>query len=303
MTDPFHELGREANNDLASNFEDQLDAMCRSVGWDVVCRNIDAFVRHQGQSQSRGFDLLAVVADPQLSRREGYVLEAKRHEAPGYGKIASEVQTLHDKIARLSNSEAFWSNAAVRKQLDTPLKHGIVCHRTLEFDPERARERREDAQPRNRKHGAPVPVIQFLGPDMLEALAQLTREFRPTQWLWPPMRRRDRAWSTACSPWTLVGGMAAFQDAAGEERVWLHDTLAHGDAELLAQVFGDWGINPVQLVCTRLRAETWRVVKDDWLRVVEQTAGREHGRIPERVEPVLLSTNLTTFDKLWPAAA
>jgi hypothetical protein len=303
MTEPFHDLGREANNDLASEFEDQLAAVCVALGWPVVCRNIDAFVMHQGQSQSRGFDVLAVIADPQLPRRYGCVLEAKRHEKPVYADAAGEAQTLHDKVARLNASEAFWSNTAIRKQLDSPLQHGIVCHRTLGFDPDKAQERREDSRLRNRKHGAPVPVVQFLGPDLLEALAHLERDYRPRRWLWPPMRRRDRAWSSACSPWTLIGGMAAFQGADGAERVWLHDALVHGDAELLAQVFADWGINPVQLICTRLRAETWRLIREDWAQVAEQTAQRDHGRLPASVRPLLLSDKLTTFDATWASAA
>jgi hypothetical protein len=303
VTEPFHELGREANNDLAGDFEDQLAGMCRMLGWKVICRNIDAFVRHQGQSQSRGYDLLLAIADPQLGRREGCVLEAKRHEDPAYGDVGAEVQTLHDKLARLNSSEGFWKNSSIRKQLDAPLQHGLLCHRTLGFDPERAQERREDVRLRNRKHGAVVPVVQFLGPDILEALAHLAREYEPTAWLWPPMRRRDGAWSKACSPWTLIGGMAAFRGADGHERMWLHDTLAHGDAELLAQVFADWGVNPQQLICTRLRAETWRIVKDDWAHVAEQSGERQHGRLPERVEQLVLSENLTTFDRTWAAAA
>src|SRR5207248_1114445 len=113
MTEPFHELGREASNELASHFEDQLASMCDDLGWHVICRNIDAFVRHQGQSQSRGFDVLAAIRDPQQNRREGCVLEAKRHEAPAYADAAAEAQTLHDKIARLNASEALWKNALI----------------------------------------------------------------------------------------------------------------------------------------------------------------------------------------------
>jgi hypothetical protein len=303
VTEPFHHLGREANNALASGFEDQLVALCAALGWPLVCRNIDAFVKHQGQSQSRGFDILAVIPDPQLSRRNGCVLEAKRHEVPAYADIAGEAQTLQDKVARLNASDALWSNTAIRKRIDAPLQHGIVSHRTLGFDPDKAQERREDARLRNRKHGAPVPVIQFLGPDMLEALAHLEREYQPRRWLWPPMRRRDAVWSSACSPWTLIGGMAAFRGSDGKERVWLHDTLAHGDAELLAQVFTDWGMNPAELICTRLRNENWRLVTDDWGQVAQQTAQRPHGRLPTSVKPLLLSDKLTTFDVTWAAAA
>jgi hypothetical protein len=303
VTEPFHELGREANNALACLFEDQLAAMCDSLGWKVICRNIDAFVHHQGQSQSRGYDILAVVPDPQQARREGYVLEGKRHEQPAYGPAIREVQVLHDKVARLSNTEAFWANPAIRKQLDAPLLHGILCHRTIGFAPAKAQARRENADLQRRKLGAPVPVIQFLGPDMLEALAHLTREYQPKRWLWPPMRRRDARWSAVCSPWTLIGGMAAFRGSDHKPRLWLHDALDHGDAELLAQVLADWGVNPVELVCTRLRLETWRLVKDDWMRVVEQTNERAKGKLPATVRALQLSERLTTFDHTWASAA
>jgi hypothetical protein len=303
VTEPFHELGREANNELAGKFEDQLAAMSRTLGWKLIARNIDAFVSHQGQSQSRGYDLLLAIHDPQLNRRCGCVLEAKRHEAPAYAEAVSEVQTLHDKIARLNSSSVFWENASIRKELDPPLSHGLLCHRTLHFAPDRAQQRRVSAQLRNRKHAAPVPIVQFLGPDVLEALAHIDRQHQPRLWLWPPMRRHDRAWGKACSPWSLIGGMAAFRGADGAERLWLHDTLAHGDAELITQILGDWGINPIELICTRLRPETWRILAADWARVAEQTAGREHGRLPLMVKPVLLSENLTSFDETWPVAA
>lgn len=121
MSEPFHALGREANNELAGEFEDQVVAMCGALGWRVICRNIDAFVKHQGQSQSRGFDVLAVVADPQYARRDGIVLEAKRHEEPAYAQASDEAQTLHDKIARLNATPAFWENSLISTQMDTPL--------------------------------------------------------------------------------------------------------------------------------------------------------------------------------------
>jgi hypothetical protein len=303
VSEPFHELGREANNELAGEFEDQIVAMCKALGWPVICRNIDAFVKHQGQSQSRGFDVLAQVRDPQYGRREGIVLEAKRHEEPAYAEASSEAQTLHDKIGRLNATPAFWENASISTQIDPPLRHGAVCHRTLGFDTDKAEVRRQDAQLRNRKLGAPVPVVQFLGPDLLEALAHLSREYQPVRWLWTPTRRRDSVWHDACSPFVLIGGFAAFEGPDGVQRVWLHDTLAHGDCDLLGQVFSDWGINPAELICTRLRPETWRLVKDDWARAVEQTAQRAAGRLPQDVQARVLSGNLTTFDQTWANAA
>lgn len=69
-----------------------------------------------GPSQSRGYDVLAAVLDPQYARNEGVVLEAKRHEEPAY----AEAQTLHDKISRL-NAPAFWENSALSTQIDSPL--------------------------------------------------------------------------------------------------------------------------------------------------------------------------------------
>jgi hypothetical protein len=71
VSEPFHALGREANNQLAGEFENQVVAMCGALGWLVICRNVDAFVKHQGQSQSRGFDVLVAVTDPQYGRRLG----------------------------------------------------------------------------------------------------------------------------------------------------------------------------------------------------------------------------------------
>jgi hypothetical protein len=303
VSEPFHALGREANNELAGEFENQVVAMCSALGWPVICRNIDAFVKHQGQSQSRGFDVLAVVADPQYARRDGIVLEAKRHEEPAYARVSDEAQTLHDKIARLNATPAFWENSSISTQMDTPLQRGLLCHRTLGFDPDKAEIRRQEADLRHRKLGAPVPVVQFLGPDLLEALAHLAREYQPMRWLWAPTRRRDSVWHNSCSPFALIGGFAAFEGSDGMQRVWLHDTLAHGDCDLLGQVFSDWGINPAELVCTRLRPETWRLVRSDWTRAVQQTAERSVGRLPQEVQARVLSGNLTTFDETWPAAA
>lgn len=146
-------------------------------------------------------------------------------------------------------------------------------------------------------------MVQFLGPDVLEALAHLAREYQPMRWLWAPTRRRDSVWHNACSPFALIGGFAAFEGVDGMQRVWLHDTLAHGDCDLLGQVFSDWGVNPAELVCTRLRPETWRLVRGDWTRAVQQTAERSAGRLPHEVQARVLSGNLTTFDQTWPAAA
>src|SRR4051812_43910077 len=95
----FDPTGPEANNARAEAFENRLVAMGETLGWVTICRNIDVFVKHNGQSQGRGVDVLWSIANPRTEQREGCVGEAKVHgQQAGQATLQSELQTLHDKV-------------------------------------------------------------------------------------------------------------------------------------------------------------------------------------------------------------
>lgn len=81
MTEPttiFDPLGPESRNELAEDFEEQLVAMGRELGWVEVCRNVDVILK-QGQP-GRGIDVLWAVDNPWLGKVDGWIGEAKRRK-------------------------------------------------------------------------------------------------------------------------------------------------------------------------------------------------------------------------------
>src|SRR5215216_5837661 len=101
MSQLINPSGPEANNERAEEFEDQVLAFAKALGWEARCRNIDLFAATGGQS--KGVDVLLACDDPQLGERQGIIGEAKiRH--PLTGKVRDDVARLAKKIADLSGT-------------------------------------------------------------------------------------------------------------------------------------------------------------------------------------------------------
>ncbi len=115
----FDERGPEANNRRAAQFESQVVGMSKTLGWTTVCHNVDVFIKDEGSNPSRGIDVLWGLENPQTGEKDGIFGEAKVHkkQAP-LSTLQDEVQTVHDKMVKFSDRQAFSGNEYIRKHVD-----------------------------------------------------------------------------------------------------------------------------------------------------------------------------------------
>lgn len=301
----FDATGPEANNQRAAAFEDRLVAMGDTLGWATICRNVDVFIRNNGQSYGRGVDVLWAIQNPLTEQREGCIGEAKVHGAQAaLSTVQDELQTLHDKVQRFNGQRTFWNNAYIAASLDT-LRWGLLAHRTANFDAAKARHQLRNVELRERQRGPNAPAMFFCGPDVLEALADcLAVAGMPKRFYWPGNSSYDGEWARACPPAQLAAGLLAYEAENGEHVLWLRDTLTDKDPDALAQIARAWRLNLNRVVASELDEDTWRTVAAGWASTAERVADRRHGHLPETVMARDLSyARLNRFEETWPAAA
>jgi hypothetical protein len=298
----FHDVGPEGRNQAAAAFEDQLVEMGDTLGWTMVCRNADLFIKTG--NQSRGIDVLWSVWNPRVEERQGWVEEAKSHREQAPSALQSEFQTLHDKVSKLSDSE----RARKHHHVGPAVKDfvgGIVAHRSNDYKPERSKEALLNLELRRKERGKDPLRTLFFGPDTLEALADaFLQHGKPSEFLWPPTSRHDSVWHRSCPPEQLGLGMLAWKTEDGKVVFWMRDTLVHHDVGAISDIVKAWGINADVVVCSELDRDQWRVVRKQWEEAAEASGERQVGHLPSSVDARNLSySRMNRFDDLWHAAA
>ena len=296
------DAGPEGRNARGAAFEDQLAAMGETLGWKLICRNVDVYLK--GRTPSRGIDLLWAIHNPRIDEAEGWVQEGKNHERQAASALQTELQTLHDKVARLHDSEQRKEHHHVGPAFKD-LVGGILCHRSENYQPARTRDALLGLDLRNRERGRRPTRLAFYGTDTLEALADAFNRFgEPAVFYWPPTARAAGCWHRGCPPEQLAAGLLAYRNQKQEVVLWLRDTLTHHDVTAISAVARSWGIAPHSVVCSELDRDQWRLVADQWRDEAKRSESREHGKLPERVEPRNLSyAKPNAFDDQWPIAA
>lgn len=301
----FDPTGPEANNTRAEAFESQLVAMGDTLGWDRICRNIDVFIKHNGQSQGRGVDVLWSILNARTEQREGCIGEAKVHgEQAGQSTVQNELQILHDKVHGFNGQATFWNNAYIRDSIDT-LHWGLIAHRTMGFNADKSRNHLRNAELKKRQRGPDAPAMFFLGPETLEGIADcFAVAGRPKRFYWPPTSQENGEWGAACPPEQLAAGMLTYEREQGGNVLWLRDTLTDKDPDALAEIARAWRMNFDDVIVTELNQDTWRTVANGWQRTAERMQTRRSGRLPTTVRARNLShAHLNRFDDLWQDAA
>lgn len=294
--------GPEANNARAAAFENQLVGIGQTLGWQLVCRNIDFFIKHNGGAHGRGVDVLWAIPNPRTGRREGLVGEAKVHgKQADLSTLQQELQTLHDKIHGFSGQAGFWKNARIAGAIDE-LRWGLLSHRTMDYDDQKARHHLLNVELKDRQRGPNAPAVFFAGPETLEAFADgCALTGRPISFYWPPTAEGDGEWQKACPPVQLATGILAYKLETGSNVLWLRDTLTDKDPDALAEIAHAWRINFETVIASRLTREIWRTVAGGWEQTAQRTRSRKSGHLPKAVEARNLGhSRLNRFDEQWP---
>lgn len=299
----FDDAGPESRVQRGAAFEEQLAAMGNSLGWQLVCRNVDFFIGRKPTS-SRGIDILWSIPDPQLDRKEGWITEGKCHQTPSLSRLEDEIQTLHDKIARLGGLESFRAHPEIEQHIEA-LVGGMVAHRSNGFDPDLATQALLNLEMRNKQRGLHPIEVLFYGPNSLEALADSFRGFgQPTRFFWPPTARGSGEWASSCPPRQVAAGLLAYETTEKKIALWWRDGLVHHDLPAVSAIVQAWGIDVDFFICSFLSRDHLRVVRDGWDREAAHSRDRKAGRLPDSVEPRDLGLDrMNNFDDQWPAAA
>jgi hypothetical protein len=299
----FDDAGPEARGQRGGAFEDQLVGMGETLGWNLVCRNVDLFVK-QKPGGSRGIDVLWGIRNPQSDRKEGWITEAKCHETPAPSKLPDEIQTLHDKVARLDALESFRSHPEIQQGVEA-LVGGMVAHRSNGFVRDAACQALLNMELRNKQRGISPVEILFYGPDSLEALADSFRHSgAPAAYFWPPTASADGEWSSACPPRQVAAGLLVYETEEGKAALWWRDDLVSRDLAAVSEIVHAWGINVDLFICSFLDRNQLRVVRQGWDREVANSLGRKVGHLPSSIEARDLGLDrMNNFDNQWPLAA
>lgn len=300
MTDRIlNPVGSEANNDRGARFEDQLSLMGKDLGWRLCCRNVDIFVEHNGQSQSKGVDILWAIANPITGEDDGLIHEAKVHGEQRPGNIAAEATTLHGKIDRINKSPL---RSLPQTRTIRTVRSGLLSHRTNDYVPSKSATALGECGARPGSRGIKPRWIGFTGPDRLNALADaVLLTGKAESFYWPSNGRRPGTWSPCAPPRQVAHGMLVYR-VDNEVVLWTADTLTHLDAEAYAQMAWHHDLSFDRVICSFLSPDDWAIERDGWRHVAEQYRGRRHGRLPDDAEPRDLSlSRLNRFDDLWPA--
>jgi hypothetical protein len=304
----FDEVGRERNNERAENFESQLVAMGSTLGWTMVCRNVDFFLAQGDPVRSRGIDVLWGFQNPQNGRREGCLGEAKVHGTQvGLSKFQAELQTLHDNMTKFQQRQAFTSNEYVAEHIER-IAWGLLAHRTEGWRPDKAALDLRSVSLKSLHRAANVTTIVFYGPDTLEAFADcgalnLGGPLRPVSYYWPPYEDADGLWARCCPPHQLAAGMLAYKTGDGRTVLWLKDTLTHKDVRDLKDIVHAWRLRVDIAVASQLHPDTWPLVADHWRSSAADSRERDTGHLPDKVHARNLTySNLNRFDDAWPVS-
>jgi hypothetical protein len=292
------DAGPEGRNQRGAAFEDQLCKMGPDLGWRLVCRSVDVYLKN-GQER-RGIDILWSLRNPRVDELHGWLHEAKCHEKPAPSALAAEIQTLHHKVAKLADNPKRKSHQHVGA-LVTNVAGGLLSHRSNGYKAEKARDALLAIEMRNKDRGYNPLRIAYLGPDTLEALADSFRTFgKPDKFYWPPTTREDGAWADACPPEQLAAGMLAYR-AGSETVLWIRDTLSDHDVPALGDIAQAWGINPTRVVFAQLDKNRLRLVRDQWQQAAARSRTQTVGHLPDAVEARNLGYDrMNNFDELWP---
>lgn len=302
----FDERGPEANNRRAAEFESQLVAMSKTLGWTTVCHNVDVFIKSNGRNPSRGVDVLWGLENPQTGEKDGILGEAKIHKVQAtLSTLQDELQTLHDKMVNFSDRQAFSSNEYIRKHIDA-LRWGLLAHRTEPWDPIKASDALRSVELKNLHRRGHVTTIIFTGPDTLEAFADCVRlqpdgkRLMPQQYYWPAYEEADAVWAACCPPHQLAEGMVAYKTQDERTVLWLRDTLTIKDMGHIKDIAFEWRLDADVVVLSALSRDAWGLLKDPWRNTAASAKTRRTGRLPEAVQPRNLTyAGLNNFDDAW----
>lgn len=306
----FHERGPEANNLRAAAFESQLESMASTLGWTVVCRNVDTYLG--SRTRSRGLDMLCGLQNPQTGQKDGLLCEAKVHgQQVSLAGIQEELQTLHDKITGFNNRQGFTNNTHVRDHVDR-IVWGLLGHQTIPWNQEAARASLRAVELRSLHKAPHVTTLIFAGPNTLEAIADCfqlrveSQDLLPAKFYWPACEEADYAWSSCCPPHQLAAGLLAYKTTDGRTVLWVRDTLVDKDLGLIEDLVFQWRVDPNIVVFAELTPDTWRVQRAAWDSSATRTATRRHGGVLPGSQFVQARSldykNMNRFTDLWPAS-
>lgn len=309
MTEPtsiFDPLGPESRNELAEDFEEQLVAMGRELGWIEVCRNVDVIVK-QGQP-GRGIDVLWAVDNPWLGKVDGWVGEAKRRkDKTKYtpGEVQKEIQKLRDKIAGSRDSQRFYAEPIVRRAKIKRLIGGLIAYRSDDFDAGKLQTNLRDMDFERREEDAQPTRIGFLDPMTLEGIADCFNELgRPRQFLWFPSALHKTHWTKACPPHQLALGLIGYRTDEEKSRkvLWSRSGLEERDIEGWRDLVFGWGENFDVVAFTDLTEDARKRVAGNWQKAAEETEKHPQGRLPFQLVALNSRVGMKEFDRAWPVA-
>ena len=309
MTEPttiFDPLGPESRNELAEDFEEQLVAMGRELGWVEVCRNVDVILK-QGQP-GRGIDVLWAVDNPWRGKVDGWIGEAKRRkDKTKYtpGEVQKEIQTLRDKIAGLRDNQRFYAEPVVRRAKIRRLIGGLIAYRSEDFDAAKLRTNLRDMDFERREEDAQPTRVGFLSPRTLEGLADCFNEVaRPRQFLWFPSALHKAHWTKVCPPHQLALGLVAYRTNEEKSRkvLWSRSDLEERDIEGWRDLVFAWGENFDVIAFTDLAEDARKRVAASWHKAAEETQNHPHGRLPLQLVALDTRDGMKEFDRAWRAA-
>ncbi|MDA0182786.1 hypothetical protein OJ997_20915 [Solirubrobacter phytolaccae] len=300
--DLFAEGGPEGRNADADDFERRLRPMADDLGYTVVDVNFDTLVGDTARSQ--GMDALWAFHNPVHGRAQGWLTEAKRHSGPSRytpQAIASEVQTLRDKLRRLGNQrQRFFGDAEIAQHIEE-LSGGILIHRTPRYDPDKAARIFSGIETQRNESG-PAPVrVAYWGPDSLNGLGEAFSRFgTPSQFWWPATRRNDGVWARPCPPEQVAAGLVLYRSEEGRVVLVVRDALSRHEPAAIRELARRTGESFDVVAYTHGTTEERRLASEGWARAHEQTSQLARGRLPERVDVLSVGhETLGPFERRW----
>lgn len=307
MTDDlFDPQGPESRNVHAEAFEDQLAKMGDTLGWKLVCRNVDVVLK-DGEP-SRGIDILWAVANPWQGVVDGWLMEGKRKkDRKRYSttELRDEIQTLRDKVAGLRNNARFYGNDLIKRSHIRSLAGGMLAHRSEDVPEGKVRLifRELDFQ-RNEESGEPTRIA-FLGPHTLIGIADCFNHVgRPKSFLWPPSApHRQAQWAPSCPPEQLAVGLVIYEDVDGRKVMWVRGDLVQRHMRGFADLVYMLGVDIDVVAFSDLNDDDRRFLGQGWRDVAAGTEERPVGRLPSNFVPLDTQPTMKEFDQLWAASA
>jgi hypothetical protein len=302
----FDRDGPESRNLHAEAFENQLAQMGETLGWSLVCRNVDVILK--AGEPSRGIDTLWGVANPWQGVVDGWLMEGKRKKNKKRyttTELRDEIQTLRDKVAGLRNNPRFYANDLINASHIRTLVGGMLAHRSEDFPEAKVRStfRELDFQ-RNEEAGDPTRIA-FLGPDTLIGIADCFNHVgRPRAFLWPPSApHRQTHWADACPPEQLAVGLVIYEDVKGQTILWVRGDLAQRHMRGFGDLVYTLGVDIDVVAFTDLNDDDRRFLAHGWRGVAAAAEDRPSGRLPSTFVPLATQSTMKEFDQIWDASA